>query len=91
MTADLIYEQRDGIGQITINHPQARNALTFPMYERLAEIAASPGNVGALILTGAGEKAFAAGTDINQLLAFSAEDDGLQYEARIDRVLNTLE
>jgi enoyl-CoA hydratase/carnithine racemase len=91
MTGDLIYEQRDGIGHITFNRPQARNALTFPMYERLAEIAASPGKVGALILTGAGDKAFAAGTDINQFLAFSAEDDGLLYEARIDRVLSTLE
>jgi enoyl-CoA hydratase len=81
VTDELLYDQRDGIGHITFNRPQARNALTFPMYERLAEIAACPGDVRALIIAGAGEKAFAAGTDINQFRAFS----------RIDRVLGTLE
>src|SRR6195952_4372714 len=91
MTDELLYHQRDHIGTITLNRPQARNALTFPMYERLAEIAASPGNVRALIITGMGDQAFAAGTDINQFRAFSSADDALAYEARIDRVLGTLE
>ena len=40
MNDELLYEQRDDIGHVTLNRPQARNALTFPMYERLAEIAA---------------------------------------------------
>src|SRR6476619_6205564 len=60
MTDELIYEQRDNIGYVTLNRPQARNALTFPMYERLAEIAAAPGDVRALVITGAGEKASSA-------------------------------
>ncbi len=47
MTDELLYTQRDGIGHITFNRPQARNALTFPMYERLAEIAAAPGDARA--------------------------------------------
>jgi enoyl-CoA hydratase/carnithine racemase len=38
LEADLLYEVRDGIGRITFNRPQARNSLTFNMYERLAEI-----------------------------------------------------
>jgi enoyl-CoA hydratase len=91
MTDNLLYDVRDGIGHVTFNRPQARNALTFPMYERLAEIAAFPGEVRALIVTGAGEKAFAAGTDINQFRAFSTPEDALGYEARIDRVLGTIE
>jgi enoyl-CoA hydratase len=91
MTQDLLYDQRDGIGHITLNRPQARNALTFPMYERLAEIAAAPGDVRAVIITGAGDKAFAAGTDINQFRAFSGADDAIAYEARIDRVLGAIE
>jgi enoyl-CoA hydratase len=92
MTDELLYEQRDGIGHITLNRPQARNALTFPMYERLAEIAAAPGDsVRALVITGAGEKAFAAGTDINQFKSFSGAEDAMAYEARIDRVLGTIE
>ena len=91
MTEELLYDVRDGIGHVTFNRPQARNALTFPMYERLAEIAAAPGEARVLIITGAGEKAFAAGTDINQFRAFSTPEDALGYEARIDRVLGTIE
>src|ERR1700723_2506691 len=91
MTDELLYDQRDGIGHIMFNRPQARNALTFPMYERLAEIATAPGDIRALIITGAGEKAFAAGTDINQFKAFPGPDDAIAYEARIDRVLGPLE
>jgi enoyl-CoA hydratase/carnithine racemase len=91
MTDELLYDQRDGIGHITLNRPQARNALTFAMYERLAERAADPGPVRALVITGAGDKAFAAGTDINQFRAFSGADDAIAYEARIDRVLTAIE
>jgi len=94
MTEDLLYEIKDGIGRITFNRPQARNAFTFEMYERLAEIcqqAERDPSVRVLVLRGAGEKAFAAGTDISQFRAFSTPDDALEYEARIDRVLGTLE
>jgi enoyl-CoA hydratase/carnithine racemase len=91
MTDELLYDQRDGIGFITFNRPQARNALTFNMYDRLAEIATSPGEVRALVIAGAGDNAFAAGTDINQFRAFAGADDALAYEARIDRVLSRLE
>jgi enoyl-CoA hydratase len=91
---ELLYEVRDGIGRITFNRPQARNALTFPMYERLAEIceaADADRALKVLILTGAGDKAFASGTDINQFRAFKSPQDAIAYEARIDRVLGTLE
>jgi enoyl-CoA hydratase/carnithine racemase len=91
MSDELLYDVRDGIGHVTLNRPQARNALTFAMYERLAEIAADPGEVRALLITGSGDKAFAAGTDINQFRAFSTPQDALTYEARIDRVVGTLE
>ena len=91
MTDELLYDIRDGIGHIVLNRPQARNALTFAMYERLAEIAADPGEARALILTGAGDKAFAAGTDIAQFRAFASADDAIAYEAKLDRVLGALE
>ena len=94
MTQDLLYEVTDGIGRITFNRPQARNAFTFEMYERLAEICQQTErdpSMRVLVLTGAGEKAFCAGTDISQFQAFSTPDDALQYEARIDRVLGALE
>ncbi|MGC8476097.1 MAG: enoyl-CoA hydratase/isomerase family protein [Acetobacteraceae bacterium] len=91
---DLLFELRDGIGWITFNRPAARNALTFAMYEGLAEHcarAATDPAIRALVLTGAGEKAFAAGTDISQFRAFATPEDALAYEARLDRVLETLE
>jgi enoyl-CoA hydratase len=91
---DLLYSVADGIARITFNRPQARNALTFAMYERMAEICQSINadrSIKALILTGAGDKAFASGTDISQFRAFKTAQDALDYEARIDRVLGTLE
>jgi enoyl-CoA hydratase len=91
---DLLYEVKDGIGRITFNRPQARNAFTFAMYERLAEICAGAENdrtLKALLLTGAGDKAFASGTDISQFKAFKTAEDALAYESRIDRVVGTLE
>jgi enoyl-CoA hydratase len=91
MTEELLYTIREGIGHIVLNRPHARNALTFAMYERLAEIAASPGDAKALVLTGAGDKAFAAGTDIAQFRAFATAEDAIAYEARLDRVLGALE
>lgn len=91
MSDDLIYETHGTIGRITLNRPQARNALTFAMYERLAEIAAAPGDARVIVIMGAGEKAFAAGTDINQFRSFSSSQDAIRYEAMIDRVIGTLE
>jgi enoyl-CoA hydratase len=91
---DVLYEVRDGIARVTFNRPQARNAMLFSMYERLAEICAeieADRSIRALVLTGAGEKAFAAGTDISQFRSFKTPEDALGYEARIDRVLGGLE
>jgi enoyl-CoA hydratase len=94
MTPDLLYDLQDGIARITFNRPEARNALTFAMYDRLAEIchnAAQDPHIRALILTGAGDKAFAAGTDISQFRAFTSPDDAIAYEARLDHVLEAVE
>jgi enoyl-CoA hydratase len=91
---ELLYTVQNGIGTVTFNRPHARNALTFAMYERLAAICADidrQGAVKALVLIGAGEKAFAAGTDISQFRAFDSAQDAIDYEARIDRVLGALE
>ncbi len=93
-TEDLIYNVDHGIAHLTFNRPQARNALTFAMYEQVAAICGSVNadrSIKALILTGAGDKAFAAGTDIAQFRAFKSPRDALDYEARIDRVLGALE
>jgi enoyl-CoA hydratase/carnithine racemase len=91
---DLLYVVEDGIARLTFNRPQARNALTFAMYERMAEICASVNedrSIKVMILTGTGDKAFASGTDISQFRAFKTAQDAIDYEERIDRVLGALE
>jgi enoyl-CoA hydratase len=94
MSNDILYTVADGIGTITLNRPQARNALTFEMYDQLAEICTDAGGedgVKALVVTGAGERAFAAGTDIALFRGFAAEADALAYEERIEKVLTAIE
>ncbi len=91
---DILFDLRDGIGRVTFNRPQARNAFTFAMYERLAQIceqAHGDHAIKVLVFQGAGDKAFASGTDINQFRAFTTPQHALDYEARIDRVLGQLE
>ncbi|MBT6096382.1 MAG: enoyl-CoA hydratase [Rhodospirillaceae bacterium] len=91
---DILYEVRDDIGFLTFNRPAKRNSMTFEMYERMAQIcveASEKKDIRALILTGAGDKAFAAGTDMSQFTTFDKEEDALEYEARIDRVLTAVE
>jgi enoyl-CoA hydratase len=91
---DLLFECRDGIGRVTFNRPQARNAFTFAMYERVAQICQQANNdraIKVLTFQGAGDKAFASGTDINQFRAFTTPEHAIEYESRIDRVLTELE
>jgi enoyl-CoA hydratase/carnithine racemase len=87
---DLIYEIAEGVGHVTFNRPAQRNALTFSMYARLAEICTDPGDVRALIVSGAGG-AFAAGTDMSQFRGFSTAEDAWEYEEKMDRTLDTIE
>src|ERR1700757_4022059 len=91
---DILFEMKGGIGWVTFNRPQARNAFTFAMYERLAQICEQANTdraIKALMFQGAGDKAFASGTDINQFRAFKTPEHAIEYESRIDRVLTTLE
>jgi enoyl-CoA hydratase len=94
MTNDILVERDGPVMTITLNRPEKYNALTFAMYARLAEICegeARDGTVRAIIVTGAGGKAFAAGTDIAQFRDFSKPEDGLDYEARVDKILSSIE
>jgi enoyl-CoA hydratase len=94
MSQEILYEASDGVGRITFNRPEARNAFTFRMYERLAEIcqgASSDSSVKVLVLAGADETAFAAGTDISEFRKFSTPKDALDYEVRINSLLDGLE
>jgi enoyl-CoA hydratase len=67
---NLIYEVKDQIARITFNRPSVLNALNLKMLDELSnclENARRDDSVRVVILTGAGEKAFVAGADINEL------------------------
>ena len=94
MKEEILYEVNDGIAVVTFNRPKARNALTFGMYSHLAEIcreAPERDGLKAIVVCGAGEKAFAAGTDIAQFRNFSTAQDALDYEQQMDEVLSAVE
>ena len=89
-----IYETDGPIATLTFNRPEARNAMTWEMYQALVETCERVDRDAAirvLILRGAGGKAFVAGTDIAQFQNFSNREDGLKYEERLDAVLDRLE
>lgn len=91
---ELILDRRDTTLWISFNRPAARNALTFGMYETLAETCANAptdGSVRAIVISGAGGRAFAAGTDMTQFRAFETAQDALEYEAQIEKVLDAVE
>jgi enoyl-CoA hydratase len=67
---NLLYEKKEGIATITFNRPKVLNALNRKTIEELHHLlldARDDDGVRVLILTGAGEKAFVAGADINEL------------------------
>jgi naphthoate synthase (dihydroxynaphthoic acid synthetase) len=63
---DIIFEKAEGIGKITINRPEVRNAFRPQTLSELIEafnICREDAEIGVVILTGAGEKAFCSGGD----------------------------
>ena len=74
MPIDL--DRADGVATLTLNRPEALNAFNSEqlrlLEQMLAEVAADPA-IRAVVLTGAGERAFAAGADIREMAALSPE------------------
>jgi enoyl-CoA hydratase len=94
MSTDTVFEVDAPLATLTFNRPDARNAMTWHMYESLVEAcdrADRDSAIRVLILRGAGGKAFVAGTDIAQFQDFGAREDGVKYEERLDAVLDRLE
>ena len=92
--ADVTLERRGSAAWVTFDRPEAYNAMTFAMYDRLVEhceTVDADDEVKVVVLRGAGGRAFVAGTDIRQFAEFKSAHDGLVYEARIDAVLDRLE
>ena len=73
--ASLLIEKNDRVATITLNRPDVLNALNHQTVGELGDAfddVAGDGNIGVVILTGSGEKAFAAGADISELVEHDA-------------------
>ncbi len=90
---NLLYEKKDVVATITFNRPKVLNALNRRTVEELAEClgeAREDPEVRVLILTGAGEKAFVSGADINEL-AQRTPIDGKEFSRFGQNVFRALE
>ncbi|MCE3274113.1 MAG: Unsaturated acyl-CoA hydratase [Ramlibacter sp.] len=79
-----------GVASVTFDRPEARNAMTWAMYERLRAICEqlrADASVRVVRFQGAGGEAFVAGTDIAQFQSFTTGEDGVQYERQIDATI----
>src|SRR5947209_834318 len=90
----LLVEIADSIATVTLNRPKVLNAINAEMLRELdaafTSFADDP-NVRAVLLRGAGGKAFAAGADIAELAAASDANAGEQLARRAQRVLRRIE
>lgn len=94
MSEELLIERDGPVATVTFNRPDKRNALTFAMYEGLAEFcreAKGDESLRCVVVTGAGGRAFAAGTDISLFRDFDGAKDGLAYEQKMDGILADIE
>jgi enoyl-CoA hydratase/carnithine racemase len=91
---ELLVDSDGGVLTVTFNRPRQRNAMTWGMYEGLYEAcekADADDDIRVMVLKGAGDKAFVAGTDITQFSAFTSGQDGVDYEEKIARIVTRLE
>ena len=92
-SSNVAWDINGSVAVVIINRPEARNALTWDMYDALVEAcdaAEADHAVRVLIIRGSGG-AFAAGTDISQFREFTDGDDGVAYERRLDAVIDRIE
>ena len=65
----MLSRKQDGIGWMTLNNPERHNAISLEMWEAAMEIMAdfeADPEVRVMVVTGAGGKAFASGSDISK-------------------------
>ena len=91
---ELLFERDGAIATVIFNRPEARNAMTWAMYDGLVTACETVDNdptLRVMILRGAGGKAFVAGTDISQFQSFHSAQDALDYEQITKMVVKTVE
>jgi enoyl-CoA hydratase/carnithine racemase len=93
-TREILFDVADQVATITFNRPDAMNAMTWNMYDRLIALCDEldhNDDIRVAILRGAGERAFVAGTDISQFRTFRDPQQAIDYEKRTSDVISRLE
>src|SRR5882757_7433977 len=81
----IIAERHDGVALITLNRPDKLNALSFGLMSEVGDALTeyeSDDAIKAVILTGAGERAFSAGADIHEMAGLSSEELATRQDVR---------
>jgi enoyl-CoA hydratase len=90
---NILTEIKDGILHLTLNRPKQLNALNKAVFAEIESIfteLATKDEVKSIIITGSGEKAFAAGADIKEFAHFNV-DEGKELAANGQRIFKTIE
>jgi enoyl-CoA hydratase/carnithine racemase len=88
------YEVKNGVAYVVFDRPEARNAMTWAMYDGLAKACDAieqDAAVKVAVFRGAGGEAFVAGTDIQQFTTYKSGEDGIAYERGIDAAIEKIE
>ncbi len=97
-TVNMLAEKSDGIGWMTFNNPERRNALSVAMRHAILQILedfAADDSVRSIVMTGAGDKAFVSGADISEFEKLRASpEQQAEYHAlsaRVDDAFRSLD
>jgi len=93
-TSRVLFDLDGATAVVTVNRPEARNAMTREMYDELVaacDRVDGDDQIRVMVLTGAGGKAFVSGTDIAEFTAFRSREDGIAYERKIDSIIDRVE
>jgi enoyl-CoA hydratase/carnithine racemase len=81
----ILSERLEGVALITLNRPEKLNALSFLLMQEVDDALTgyeADDDIKAVILTGAGERAFSAGADIHEMAGLSSEELAVRSETR---------
>jgi len=81
----ILAEIKDGVGRITFNQPEKRNAMSVTMWAGMGQaldIFEADASVRCIVLTGAGDKAFVSGADISQFDKLRSDADAQREYSR---------
>ena len=75
---EIIFTVENGVGRITLNRPEKLNAFTMAGVSRILEclqVCSNSEDVGVIVLTGSGDKAFCTGGDVGDFESFTIDLD----------------